>query len=43
MPPLNKWLPQSNATDESKITNKRCPRILVNAAPYQKNAAFTQG
>ena len=43
MPPLNIWLPRSNAADESKITNKRCPQIPVNAAPYQRNAAFTQG
>ena len=33
--------PRSNATDGSKITNKRHPRI--NAAPNQKNAAFTRG
>ena len=30
-----------NAADGSKITNKRRPRI--NAAPNQKNAAFTPG
>ena len=33
--------PLSNATDGSKITNKRLPRI--NAAPNQENAAFIRG